>query len=60
VDGRELNIGCSIGIAVYPVDGEDVDCLLKHSDTAMYRVKKEGRNGYRFYAQYMDAGDSRL
>lgn len=60
VDGQVLHIGCSIGIAVYPVDGEDVDSLLKHSDTAMYRVKKDGRNGYRFYAPSMDAGDSRL
>jgi diguanylate cyclase (GGDEF)-like protein/PAS domain S-box-containing protein len=60
VDGRVLRIGCSIGIAVYPVDGEDVDSLLKHSDTAMYRAKKEGRNGYRFYASAMDAEDSRM
>lgn len=45
-----LRIGCSIGIAVYPHDGADVDSLLKHSDAAMYQVKASGRNGYRFYS----------
>ena len=43
-------IGSSIGIAVLPGDGDDVDTLLKHSDAAMYQVKASGRNNYRFYS----------
>lgn len=45
-----LRIGSSIGIAVFPEDGEDVDALLKHSDAAMYQVKTGGRNNYQFYS----------
>jgi len=46
-----LRIGSSIGIALFPDDGEDVDTLLKHSDVAMYQVKAGGRNNYRFYSE---------
>lgn len=45
----------SIGIATYPLDGEDVEPLLKHSDTAMYQAKKTGFNTYLFYSPEMDA-----
>ena len=54
VDGREIYIGSSIGIAVFPDDGEDVDTLLRNSDTAMYHVKEAGRNHFAFFAPEMN------
>ena len=53
IDGHKVNIGTSIGIAVYPRDGRDIDELLKSADKAMYYVKEHGRNSYRFAS---DAG----
>jgi len=49
VDKHKLNITVSIGIAIFPNDGEDIDTLVSHADIAMYRVKKAGRNGYQLY-----------
>jgi len=49
-DGHQLNITTSIGIAVYPEDGKDMEILLKNADTAMYLAKEQGRDAYRFYA----------
>ncbi|WP_284619239.1 EAL domain-containing protein [Aquabacterium humicola] len=54
VDGRELFVGSSIGIAVFPDDGHDADTLLKNSDAAMYQVKDSGRNHYTFFAPHMN------
>lgn len=54
IEGHEVFITASIGIAVYPVDGEDVDSLLKNCDTAMYHAKNEGRNNYKFYEQSLN------
>ena len=54
IDGHELYVGCSIGVAVYPEHGEDVDLLLKNSDTAMYQVKEAGRNHFSFFAPQMN------
>jgi diguanylate cyclase (GGDEF)-like protein/PAS domain S-box-containing protein len=53
IEGRELFMSGSIGASVYPADGEDMDTLLKHADTAMYRAKEEGGNGFRFYVREM-------
>ena len=50
INGKELNVSASIGISVFPNDGEDVDDLLHHADAAMYQVKEAGRNGYLHYA----------
>ena len=50
IDGRELFIGASIGIAIYPEDSTDVDGLIKAADIAMYQVKHEGKNNYCFYS----------
>lgn len=45
---QEVCIGCSIGIAVYPGDAEDIDGLIKAADAAMYEAKRE-HNAFRFY-----------
>lgn len=50
IDGKEIFIGASVGISVYPGDGRDVDSLIKAADIAMYQVKSEGKNNYRFYS----------
>ena len=46
VDGYELHVTTSVGYAIYPDDGEDVDTLIKNSDIAMYSAKELGRNRY--------------
>ncbi|OWK20480.1 hypothetical protein AJ88_29240 [Mesorhizobium amorphae CCBAU 01583] len=52
---RDMHIGISLGIALYPDDGKDADTLLKNADMALYRGKSEGRNVYRFFEPGMDA-----
>ena len=47
---HQANIGASIGIACVPQDGEDVATVLRLADSAMYRVKERGRNGYQFFS----------
>jgi diguanylate cyclase (GGDEF)-like protein len=49
IEGRELRVTVSIGIALYPDDGTDVATLLKHADTAMYHAKAQGRDNVQFY-----------
>jgi diguanylate cyclase (GGDEF)-like protein/PAS domain S-box-containing protein len=51
VEGRELFVPGSIGIAVYPDDSWDIATLYKHADSAMYYAKRQGRNHYQFYVQ---------
>jgi diguanylate cyclase (GGDEF)-like protein/PAS domain S-box-containing protein len=46
LNGKKLNVSASIGISIFPDDGDDVDDLLNCADTAMYHVKEAGRNGY--------------
>lgn len=58
VDGQQFRIGCSLGISLYPDDGDSVDMLVQHADAAMYRAKQEGRNTYRFFhQQHRDVGE---
>jgi len=53
VDGDQLNITGSIGIAIYPDDGEDSITLLKNADLAMYQAKEQGRDRYRFFSEQL-------
>ncbi len=53
IKGRALRITPSIGIAIYPDHGSDIETLLKHADTAMYESKRLGRNAYTVYAEQM-------
>jgi len=49
LSGNRVSVSSSIGIAIYPEDGEDIDTLLKNADAAMYEVKSQGRNAICFY-----------
>jgi len=51
VDGHELFLSASIGISLFPGDGENGATLVRNADTAMYRAKEQGRNNYQFYTQ---------
>lgn len=51
--GQELHISMSIGIAVYPKDGETTGELLKHADSAMYSAKEKGKNNFQFFSEDM-------
>ncbi|GJD97955.1 EAL domain-containing protein [Methylobacterium iners] len=55
VDGHMLNIGTSVGVAVSPTDGSDMDELMKRADLALYRAKSDGRGTFRFFEADMDA-----
>jgi diguanylate cyclase (GGDEF)-like protein len=54
IDGRELTITPSVGIAVWPTDGGDLATLIKHADVAMFHAKSLGRNQYSFFRQEMN------
>ncbi|MBS4097432.1 MAG: EAL domain-containing protein [Sulfuricella sp.] len=55
VGDRELGVSLSIGISVYPNDGEDQQTLMKNADSAVYSAKQAGRNTYQFYTRDMNA-----
>jgi len=55
IDTHELIITTSVGIALYPGNGADIDLLLKHADTAMYDAKNAGRNDFRFFTPDMNS-----
>ena len=54
IDDHTLTVTPSIGIALYPEDGEDSDSLIQNADTAMYSAKEQGRNRYRFFTRSMN------
>ncbi|HEY9064876.1 MAG TPA: EAL domain-containing protein [Burkholderiaceae bacterium] len=58
IDGHELHVSSSIGVSVYPEDGDDAETLLKNADTAMFLAKDSGPGGHRFYASQMNAQSS--
>ena len=58
LQGQQLFVSASVGIAAYPQDGGDADALLKSADTAMYSAKNSGRNNYRFYLAEMHTNAS--
>lgn len=49
IQGQDINITSSIGVSIFPREGEDIDGILKHADTAMYHAKAAGRNTVRLY-----------
>lgn len=55
IDGHKVSTTGSIGIAIYPMDGEDVETLVKHADTAMYHAKNRGLNSFAFFDSSMNA-----
>jgi diguanylate cyclase (GGDEF)-like protein len=56
VGEHALNASCSIGIALFPSDGDDFDTLFRHAHTAVNSAKDAGRNAYRFFSHEMNAG----
>ncbi len=55
VQGRDLFVTASVGISIYPFDGDDGETLIKNADTAMYHSKELGRNKFHFYTADMSA-----
>ena len=55
VQSHPLNIGCSIGISIFPEHGADAETLIKNADAAMYSAKANGRNNFRFFTEEMNA-----
>ncbi len=52
--GRRIDISCSIGISIFPLDAQDERALMKNADTAMYHAKEKGRNNYQFFSPQMN------
>lgn len=55
IRGQDIVVTCSMGVARFPEDGEDVESLLANADAAMYRAKSSGRNNFQFYEKEMNA-----
>ena len=59
--GHDLHVAASIGISLYPGDGDDAETLMRNADTAMYHAKDSGRANYQFFTQHMNvAAQQRL
>ena len=55
LEGYQISVTTSIGISTFPADGEELESLLKHADSAMYHAKETGRNNYQFYTESLNA-----
>jgi diguanylate cyclase (GGDEF)-like protein/PAS domain S-box-containing protein len=55
IEGRHLNVSCSVGISIFPEHGADGETLIKNADVAMYCAKMSGRNNFRFFIEDMNA-----
>lgn len=60
LEGHELHVTVSIGIALYPKDGQDAATLVRNADAALYFAKEQGRNTYQFYLPKMNSKASSL
>ncbi|MBF0437590.1 MAG: EAL domain-containing protein [Magnetococcales bacterium] len=56
LNGHEAFIGASIGISVFPTDGEEIETLTKHADIAMYKAKESGRGTFKFFEEEINTG----
>ena len=54
VEGHELHVSCSVGMAIFPEDGQDMEELMRRADAAMYEAKTTGRDMARFYSEQTD------
>jgi predicted signal transduction protein with EAL and GGDEF domain len=59
LDGHEVFVSASIGMAIFPNDGTDLESLLKNADVAMYQAKRNGRNTFEFFAKSMSTASVR-
>jgi len=59
VDGRELVLTASVGISIFPEDGDTPDALIKNADLAMYRAKEQGKNAYQLFTPQMNEAVTR-
>ncbi|OHE62918.1 MAG: hypothetical protein A2001_00510 [Treponema sp. GWC1_61_84] len=61
LDGKEVYASCSIGITIFPADGQTAEDLMRYADSAMYLAKRSGRNNFRFYSRSLtDSAQERL
>ena len=60
LEGQPFHVSSSIGIALYPDDGEDAETLVKNADAALYRAKEMGRNNYQLYTSTINPQGSQL
>jgi diguanylate cyclase (GGDEF)-like protein len=58
VEGRQVTLGASVGISLYPEHGESAEILLKHADIAMFQAKSRGTGDVMLYSQFMAEGDN--
>ncbi|MGB5081610.1 MAG: EAL domain-containing protein [Burkholderiales bacterium] len=54
LDGQEIYVTASVGITLFPADGEEAGLLIRNADTAMYRAKEQGRNAYQYFTREMN------